>query len=435
MIVLDINTHDFEKESTGINNVHSFTSISGNTCTYYCTNSTSYPLKKVESGNKKYPTNFYTINLDWVQFLCSTDKNGNVLESYSSERIRITKNQTHNNPNFKFKYTVAVDNCDLCDIYAIPINCKHNKNQISIKVHNSQLYTNNWSSRIIFLLNTLDFTSPTLTKIDIAIDGSDVLMKMDLFRRYMRTKTIQIGNENLKINGVNFNKAELCWESYIMGSKKYQKTAEIYNKTNEIKVSGKHYIAEFWKENRLDVSDDIGRFELKLGSRHLSKYSINSFSDLCDARFLGKMFFEEINNWLRFYQVSLTDIKAHRKDIAIKKGKELRFIHWDKIPQLTNPLEKVVIESDGTNEAKKSITRAINEIQKGYVIDSTATLINFIEVTATEYQIQNHAIKKISASVSHNPKEFENLKFLIDRLITDAPNNSAVGFNDADKLE
>ena len=434
MIVLDINTHDFEKESTVISNVHSFTTISGSNYTNYCTTSTPYPLKDVESGNEKYTTNFYTINLDWVQFLCSTDKNSNVLESYSSERIRITKNQSHNNPNFKYKYTVALDNCDLCDIYAIPINCKHNKNQISIKIHNSQLYTNNWSSRIIFLLNSLDFISPTLTKIDIAIDGSDILMKMDLFRRYMRTKTIQIGNENLNINGVNFNKAELTWESYIIGSKKYQKTAELYNKTNEIKISGKQYIVEFWKENRLDISDDIGRFELKLGSRHLSKYSINSFTDLCDARYLGKMFFEEINNWLRFYQVSLANIKAHRKDIAIKKGKELKFIHWDKIPQLTHTLEKVVSKSDGTNEAKKSITRAINEIQKGYVIDSTTTLINFIEVTTTEYQLHEHAIKKISASLSSNPKEFENLKFLIDRLNSDLPNNPKTEFNGEDQL-
>jgi len=435
MKTVNINTCNFEKDSTVINNVHSFTSISGSTYTNYYSTSTSYPHKNVESGNEKYPTNFYTINLDWFQFLCSTDKNGNVLESYSSERVRITKNQTHNNPNFKFKYTVAVDNCDLCDIYAIPINCKHNKNQISLKVHNSQLYTKDWSGRIIFLLTKLGFTSPTLTRIDIALDGSDVLLKMDLFRRYMRTKTIQINNENLKINGVNFNKAELCWESYIMGSKKYQKTAELYNKTHEIRVSGKQYIADFWKENRLDVSDGIGRFELKLGSRHLSKYSINSLSDLCDARYLGKMLFEEINNWLRFYQVSLTDIKNHRKDIAIKKGKELRFILWDKIPQFTNPLEKVVTKSDGINEAKKSITRAINEIQKGYAIDSTATLISFIEVTANEYQIQYHAIKKISASVSSNHKEFENLKFLIDRLNTDAPNNAAAGFNGANQLE
>jgi hypothetical protein len=419
----NINTQNFENDSSPINNVHSFTSITGNSCANYYSTSTSCIEEKIEYANKKYLRNYYTINLDWFQFLCQIDKNGNVLESYSSERIKITKSQSHNNPNFKYKYTVALDFCNLCDIYAIAINSKHKKNEISVKIHNSQLYTKDWFFRINYLLTELGFTYKKLSKIDIALDGRDVLVKMSLFRRYLRTKTIQINNENLKINGSNFNKAELNWESYTIGSKKYQKTAELYNKTKEIKVSGKQYIADFWMENGLDISDDIGRFELRLGSRHLSKYKLNSFSNFCDAGYLGQLLMEEVGSWLKFYQVSLETVKNHRKDIAIRRGKELKFIHWDKIPHLTMPLDKVVCESDGTNEAKKSITRAIGEIQKGYAIDSTATLINFIEVTATEYRLQHHAIKKIFTSISRDPKDWEKLQSLVDRLSTDPLNN------------
>ncbi len=424
MKTLNINTHDIEKDSSSINNVHSFTTITRATSANYYSTSTSCIEEKIEYANKKYSRNFYTINLDWFQFLCQTDKNGNVLESYSSERIKITKNQTHNNPNFKYKYTVALDFCNLCDIYAIPINTKHKKNEISVKVLNSQLYTKDWSIRINYVLTELDFIYLKLSKIDFALDGRDLILKMDLFRRYLRTKTIQINNENLSINGTSFNKAQLRWESYIIGSKKYQKTAELYNKTKEIKVSGKQYIADFWKENGLDILEDIGRFELKLGTRHLSKYQFNSFTDFCEAGYLGQILFEEVGSWLKFYQVSLETVKNHRKDIAIKKGKELKFIYWYKIPQLTMPLDKVVPETDGINEAKKSITRAIGEIQKGYAIDSTATLINFVEATATEYQLYYYAIQKINFSLHVNSSECESLKSLADRLLSITENIS-----------
>jgi len=43
MLKLYINTCDFQKDSADINNVHSFTSLSGNTFTNYCSTSTSYP--------------------------------------------------------------------------------------------------------------------------------------------------------------------------------------------------------------------------------------------------------------------------------------------------------------------------------------------------------------------------------------------------------
>lgn len=425
---LNINTSNF-KIVPSISNVYSFTSFSGTTINNYTSTSTCSQDKQIEFSSEKCVSNFYTINLDWFQFLCQTDKNGNVLESYSTNRIIIHKNQTHNNPNFKYKYTVAIDHCDLCDLYAIPINCKHKKNEISVKVHNSQLYTKNWCFRINYILTELEFTLPTITKIDIALDGCDILSKKNLFRRYLRTKTVQISNNNLQINGNNFNKEALSWESYTIGSKKYQKTAELYDKTKEIKVSGKQYIYEFWVKNGLDTSNNIGRFELKLGLRHLSKYKISSFDKLCDAGYLGKIFIEEVNNWMKFYQVSLTHVQSYRKDIAIRKGKELKFILWDKLPKTIIPLEKCSIVSDGIHEAKRVVTHTIGEILKEYSVDSTHCLINFVEATATEYKIYGHTIKKIISATNGNPVKKDELKSLLNRLSANTQKNCGTDLN------
>lgn len=430
-----INTKKNEIDINAISNVYSFTSFSGNTNNNYTSTSTYYSDKKVESVIEKKSTNFYTINLDWFQFVCRTDKIGSVLESYSSDRINIVKKQTNNNPNFRFRYIIWIDGCQLCEIFTVPNNNKHKKNEISIKIDNAQLYTLDWSTRIHYLMKELGFIFTSLTKIDIALDGYDVYKKMDLFRRYMKYKTIQISNENLIINGVHFNKPEHKWDSYIIGSKKYQKTAEIYNKTAEIKVSGKEYITKFWKGNGLEINDEVGRFELKLGSRHLKKYRINSFNDFCDASYIGKILADEVQNWLRFYQVSLNDITTHRKDIAIKKGKELKFINWDKLPQTMIQLEKVNYVSDGIQEAKRVITHTISEIQKGYAIDSTETLIKFVEVTTTEYQIFNHTITKIQAAINNNLTMKIELKSLLIRLAANSKVNFSAGIIENNNAE
>lgn len=432
---LNINTKKNKIDINAISNVYSFTSISGNTIVDFTSTSTGYDNKNVESLIQNKSTNFYTINLDWFQFVCRTDKSGSLLESHSTDRISIKKNHTNNNPNFRYRYIVMLDDSLLCEIFAVTNNNKHKMNEISIKIDNTQLYTLDWSTRIHYLMNELGFIFTSLTKIDIALDGYDVYKKMDLFRKYMRNKTIQISNENLVIDGVHFNKSEHKWDSYVIGSKKYQKTAEIYNKTAEIKVSGKEYITKFWKGNGLEINDEVGRFELKLGTRHLSKYKFNSFNDFCDAGYLSKILYAEIYGWLRFYQTSLNDVKNHRKDIAIKKGKELKFIFWDKVPQTTIQLEKVNCVSDGIQEAKRSITHTISEIQKGYTIDSTETLIKFVEVTTTEYQIFNHTVTKVKAAINNNPTMKIELESLLIRLAANSKVNLSAGIIEINNTE
>ncbi len=413
-----INTKKLENgcSDCDISNVYSFTSFSGHTSNEYTSTSTSCIDKKLDSSTKNNISNFYSINLDWFQFICHSKINNKSLDLYSTSRIKIKKQQTNHNPNFRFRYIVHFDGIDLCEIFTIPNNRNHKENEISIKITNSQLYSGNWVSRIQYVIDVLGIVFSRLTRIDIALDGNDIYKKMGLFRRYLRTKTIVISNKGLSVEGVHFIKEGTKWNSYTIGSRKYQKMAKIYVKTEELKASYKKYIKQFWELNGLDTNDVIGRFELQLGTRHLKKYKVNSFNDFCDAGFLGQIIFEEVHDWLKLYQISLKDEQNHRKDIAIKHGKEKPFILWHKLPKSTIQLEKIIIPHNGIHEAKRAITYTISEITKGNNVSYTETFINYIEATTTEYGLYMHSISKVKAAINDNPTKGEDLKRLLDVL-------------------
>ncbi len=410
-----INTNKNENccNNCDISNVYSFTSFSGGTSNKYTSTSTSCTNKKLDTETKNNISNFYSINLDWFQFICHSEINNKSLELYTTSRIKFKKQQTNHNPNFKFRYIVYLDDIDLCEIFTIPNNRNHKQNEISVKMINSQLYSTDWVLRIQYVINNLGLVFSRLTKIDIALDGNDIYKKMGLFRRYLRTKTIQISNKGLKVEGDHFIKEGTKWGSYTIGSRKYQKTAKIYVKTEELKASSKQYIKQFWEANGLDTNNTVGRFELQLGTRHLRKYKVNSLHDFCDAGFLGKIIFEEVHDWLKFYQVSLQDAKKHRKDIAIKHGKEKPFLIWHKLPKSTIQLEKIIIPRNGIHEAKRAITYTISKINKGNNVSCTDTFIKFVEVTTTEHGLHSHSIAKVKAAIRENPTDCKYLNHLL----------------------
>lgn len=414
-----INTEKIEKSNINysISDDYSFTASSGATCNIFTSNSTSYTNKNVKLNNEKNTSNFYTINLDWFQFDCTSIYNGNTLESHSTARIKMIIQLFNHNPNFRNRYLVYLDGYEIGELFTVPNNTIHKLNEVSFKVNNAQLYSNDWPQNVQYVINETGLKFSKLTKVDIALDGNDILNKMQLLRKYLRNKTILIGNQNLNIRGDCFNKSELKWNSYTIGSRNYQKSAKIYNKSEELKVSNKEYITEFWKLNRLNTTQDIGRFELQLGTRHLRKFQFNSFTDYTDAGFLGKILNDEVKNWLKFYQVSLIDLKNHRKDIAIKHGKEKHFILWDMLPSSSIQLEKVINVPNPEHSAKRAITYTISEIKKGNTSDLTETYIDYIYATSTKYHMLNYSITKVRSAIRESITENSSLIRLIDRLI------------------
>ena len=406
-----INTKKNENrhELNSINNVYSFSTDTGTSQVAFSSSTVNY----VDNDNTVVvpeKESFYCINSDWFQILVKTEKDVYNLDKYETDRIKIIRCDSVYNPNFRNGYLITLDGDNICEVSSVPLNRNHGNDEISIKMSNHILFTYDWTYKLEYIIEKLEFELLRYTMFHIALDGSDLLKKMEYFRRYMRNKTVVSNNRGLAIEGIKFNKNELLWESYTIGSKKYGKHAILYNKTAELIKSKKNYIFEYWQKNNMNTSEQIGRFELKLSNRHLKKYDIKSLHLFNDTNFLVSIFENEIRNWLKLYKVKFDDISNRKKSIAIKNGKEIKYIRWDKLPKSTYKLTYVTDESDGIQEAKRTITRAINELQKEYRVDSTATLINFICVTSTEYNLISHVTNKINKAVLRNPDNSNLLK-------------------------
>ncbi len=389
-----INTQSFRIDEAGNSNVHLFTSITGETNPSYSSSSTLYGNKiKLKYDEKNH--NNYTVNLDWFQFICVSRIKVLTFELYSGDTLHIERSSTHNNPNFRNNYKVYHQGREVCDFFTIPLNSKHGQDEVSCRVNNAILYVQDWTVLMEFVLQELCLEIRRVSKIAIALDGFKNLKIMDLCRRYMRTKTIQINNNKIDVNAMKFNKPELSWAGYVIGSKKYQKFVRVYDKVAEIRKSGKDYITKFWLKNNMETNA-VGRFELEIGYRHLKKYPLTSIHQFSDTGFLSGILHDEVTNWLTFYQVKLHDIKQYRKDVAIKKGKEKPFIFWDRLPVSCLSLETIEYFPNELLNAKKSITFALREIMKDPKVQTTYQTITYIYNIASQYNLHRFTSNKIN---------------------------------------
>jgi hypothetical protein len=220
---------------------------------------------------------------------------------------------------------------------------------------------------------------------------------LDYLNRYLRTKTIQINNDNLVITPFNFKKQELKWDGFSIGNKRSQKSARAYNKSKELKSNYKHYILQYWETNGIDLThNDVTRFELELGYRHLKKYDFKSISDLFDVGYLVKLLRQETIDWLKIYKVKLRDIKSQRKEKAILKGKEIEYIKWGKLPTTAKTLNVITHLPAEINNAKRTITFSIEQIRKDPTASTTETHINFITSISHGFDLESYVENKIN---------------------------------------
>jgi len=403
MKILPINIKKNEK-SKDYNNVYSFTLSTNQELSEISYNSIDYN-KEIEKiiGKKKYQK--YTLTLDWLQFIARQENDINY-HLFTHEEIKLNPKDS-NNPNFSSCYMVNVNETEICELYVYPTNKKFESDEVSIKICNNLLYTNNYHQLIFYVLSQLGLVFIRLFKLDIALDSHDNEKIMKYLKRYIRTKTILFKNDNLKPNGQSFIKQELNFKSYSFGSRKYQKTFTVYNKTKEIKKSGKNYISKFWETNSLDnIEKDIFRFELQLGTRHLKKYDLKDICMISDTKLIGDLFKNEVSNYFKLYQVKLKDIKRYRKDVAIKKGREIKLFDWKRIPKGSHGLQIVDIKTNPQHQAKRSITFALDILIQDYSdnVTTTGSTVDFISTVSNNYDLSRFTINKIMHKLGQTKK-------------------------------
>ena len=392
----NINTTKNENDSGywHYNNDSQFPQSTGATTQQYQSTATIFEDEDFAIQTK---ANYYSIGLDWLEFICTTEKPIEFAYKLNqNENIQIRKFEVHNNPNFINLNRIYCNGMEICDILSTPNNNTHKRNEVAIKITNHVLYSDLCYQRILMVLDIFDLTLDRLARLDIALDGMDILKLINLLNRYIKSKTIQTNNDAITILPTSFKKKDQLFDGWSIGKSKSGISARVYNKTDEIKQSGKNYIREYWNENGLPTGN-IGRFEIQLNNKRLDKYQFGlaDLENLMNAEFLGTIFTNEVRTWLRFYHVRKTDILNHKKEVAIKKGSEIQFIKWSKIPTKQILLKTYDYKSNSAViNARNSISFTLNEILLRPNTSTTA-MVETVQKYATDYDLKEYLKYKL----------------------------------------
>jgi len=380
------------------NNGFSFPSFSGSTSQNYKTSS-SGSENNCFSDQPNETKNEYSICIDWLEFICKKDEPIEVaLVNNQNPNIISEKIHVHRNPNFHNLHKIYFDGVEAFDIYSQPNNGTHQKNELSVKVSNVLLYSDRYFNIINEMLQVFGLEYVKVARLDIALDGAAILNLVDILNKFVKSHTIQTNNDALSILPTAFNKKELRWLGWSIGKAKSGISARIYNKSEETLVHRKDYIASYWRKNKL-FGENIGRFEIQLNSRRIKKYNIDlpGIQKLTDARFVSTIFKSEVQSWLKFYRVRRKDFLNHKKEVALKKGKEIQFIMWDKLPvQLELLTDESFVSNSGFINARNSISFSLHEILKNPSTSSTAQ-IEVIKKYADDYCLWHYVRNKVES--------------------------------------
>jgi hypothetical protein len=377
-----------------VNNGFQFPVYTGSTLVEYCSSITN---EKIEVTTKSGEKNLYAICSDWVEFVCLSETHMEVMyRSHPNENILVEKISVHKNPNFRNLNRIYLHGVEVCDIFSDSNNGTHSYNEVSVKVANALLYTYDWVDKVKKVIGYLNLVFVRMARYDIALDGME-LTKMDIIlNKSTKSHTVQINNDAIKILPLSLSKKELKWEGWSIGCKKSGLSARYYDKTEEIQHTGKEYMIDFWINNHIST-ERVGRFEVQLNYKRLKKYRIDlsNMELLTNAEFLGTLFQQEVRPWLKFYHVRRKDILNHRKEIAIRRGREINLIDWSQLPNKIQLLEYYIHKPhSNVINARNTISFTLREILHNPNTSTTAQ-VDVIEHYANEYNLNEYVQRKI----------------------------------------
>lgn len=380
-----------------VSNGFSFPAYTASTNPVYHSTSTYNILLNEQKKVEK--TNMYSLCADWVEIICKSE---NPIEldyiNFTNSNIIVEKISVHNNPNFRNLHRIHVDDQEVCEIFSTANNSKHGRNEVSVKISNSLLYTANWVNYLRKIVNSFHLEFIRMARLDIALDGQD-LMKLDnVLNKYTKSHTIQINNDAIKILPFGFDKITHRWSGWSIGKQKSGISARFYNKSVEIISSGKGYAESFWQKNGIST-EMVGRFEVQFNYTRLKKYRIDltNMELLTNAEYLGTLFQNELQSWIRFYRVRRKDVLNHKKETAVKRGREIPFIKWNQLPNRIELLEfNNHVPNPSIFNARSNISFNLREILKHPNISTTAQ-VDVIEHYAEKYHLDDYVHRKIRA--------------------------------------
>lgn len=244
-----------------------------------------FSVKKIQRTIKyncphAYKNTPFTINLDWLQLNGTLPLDeSTIIANYEQgyfNLLNYTFKIESGTLHFKHRLFVFKNDTHLFTIETHPRNGKHDCHTCLIKFENHLLYKD-WYVEYIELKKTIDFELHKFSRVDIALDGINLV---ELMNDYQQNKTQDIrllGKSTIRAFGLN--KRTKRFLSYTVGSKRGEKIISMYNKSQDIDRTNKIYIREVWHKAGLRTENEkkspIYRYELRLKNSWIKLLTIN----------------------------------------------------------------------------------------------------------------------------------------------------------------
>lgn len=303
----------------------------------------------------------YCICLDWLEY---TTK-GYFLHPDTVDapnRIKLSDNvelglADHGTKHYRFTYHVyfADDPQPFATILTLP----RKKNALNgsfsqIKLENWSLYRSDCIDKVVRLNNALGVELNNLTRIDIAIDGRNLMW---VFSAWKAGRLAQIGRKVATDEKCIGRELDL----FHWGSQGAKRSLKGYRKGKTIEKQNKQYIREWWRLNGLigpdDTGDDIERLEISMRADACKRVIDPETGELGvdltrldKTKYLAGIMKVQFQNWFEFAVPS-------QKDTNKSRWKRIKHIHWEH-------LEALDLERLSTTKSPSETWRAKRATQK-----------------------------------------------------------------------
>lgn len=292
--------------------------------------------------------------------------------------------QGYGNSSYENSFKVYNESKLIGMLFSIPKikNANFKTDNVAFKISNDLLYCEDWFEIIQDFFEKAGFVYSNITRLDIAMDGANHLLK------WFTNFTIGVLGEKghyIQKSGQSsmFPKAldidNQIFEGFQVGSRKSDRHLIIYNKTLEIKHSGKFYISDFWKKSGVELTDYMVRCEVSIRSKLLEYFDkFSKIEQLKDINFLASYYQKNTAPFLDF---------RYNNDINISRCTPHALINYSQLALQYLPKAEIK-ERDQLYKIKMGIHADFVIMAKGLANSNEITMIEDIQNKVDVYGLQ-----------------------------------------------
>lgn len=262
----------------------------------------------------------YTINVDWLEGILSgyvlTDRDCITHNLPNGEQLSIYK-EKGGTKLFRSSFSLYINAKPFMQLFCDP----HERSIIApdhmqIQIKNEQFYRIGWLNSFKLILQRFSWTVASISRLDVALDGHNFIAVANKVQRG------QIVCVSRALRAPIYNSKQELIE-FRLGNYGSDRCLKVYNKSQELKVSHKHYIKALWEKAGLDTSKDVERLEVTLRHQFLKSVSEFDWRELDNFEFLASLMRTGLRKYWEFRQPT--------KKKNVTRCKKFDFIQWSHI--------------------------------------------------------------------------------------------------------